>query len=277
MVMQNAGEVMREFVEGATALLTSRANLKNAFRLDQTTVLPRHNNPLKLSANAKDSIKQLLVGQEGEYLGPRDAVNEVCRDLLFHQEAFLDAMSNAFTEFTDKFDPDELAEGFDHSLGKNPLFRWRNKSKYWGLYCDLFPILTEKGSGRFPQMYAEEFVRAYEHQLAELKRLGGAGEQLKETVVLDKSQQLAAARAGAPAEPDPEPIAIIETVQEPADPGRDEIDLNESAALALQELEAMDESSIEAVVEEGDFKETVAFEGMSLDELPEEEPGQAKG
>jgi type VI secretion system FHA domain protein len=37
-VMQNAGEVLREFVEGATQLLASRANLKNAFRLDQTTV-----------------------------------------------------------------------------------------------------------------------------------------------------------------------------------------------------------------------------------------------
>jgi type VI secretion system FHA domain protein len=276
-VMQNAGEVMREFVEGATALLTSRANLKNAFRLDQTTVLPRHNNPLKLSANAKDSIKQLLVGKEGEYLGPRDAVREVCRDLLFHQEAFLDAMSNAFTEFTDRFEPDELAESFDHNLSSNPLLRWRNKSKYWSLYCDLYPILTEKGSGRFPQTYAEEFVRAYERQIAELKRLGGAGEQLKETVVLDKSQQLAAARAGAPAEPEPEPAVNDVTIEESPETAREEIDLNESAALALQELEAMDESSIEQVVEEDDFKETVAFEGMSLDDVPDEEPGQAKG
>ena len=40
-IMQNAGEVMREFVEGITDLLASRANMKNAFRLDQTTVLPR--------------------------------------------------------------------------------------------------------------------------------------------------------------------------------------------------------------------------------------------
>ena len=286
-VMQNAGEVMREFVEGATALLTSRANLKNAFRLDQTTVLPRHNNPLKLSANAKDSIKQLLVGKEGEYLGPRDAVREVCRDLLFHQEAFLDAMSNAFSEFTDKFEPDELAESFDHNLSSNPLFRWRNKSKYWNLYCDLYPILTEKGSGRFPQMYAEEFVRAYERQIAELKRLGGAGEQLKETVVLDKSQQLAAARAGAPPEPElvpepelapeSEPAAMNTATEESAAAEREEIDLNESAALALKELEAMDESSIEQVVAEDDFKETVAFEGLSLDDVPDEETGQAKG
>jgi len=101
-LMQNAGAVMREFVEGTSQLLASRANLKNTFRLDQTIILPRHNNPLKLSVKTVDSIKQLLIGKEGEYLGPQDAVREVCRDLLFHQDAFLDAMKSAFVEFADR-------------------------------------------------------------------------------------------------------------------------------------------------------------------------------
>ena len=236
-VMQNAGEVLREFVEGTTALLASRANLKNAFRLDQTTVLPRHNNPLKLSANTKDSIKQLLVGKEGEYLGPRDAVREVCRDLLFHQDAFLDAMNNAFVEFADRFDPEELSEGFDRTLDSNFLTKFRNKSKYWDMFGDVYPILTEKGGGRFPQMYAEEFVKAYERQIAEYKRLGGMEEHLKETVVLNES------------------------------------DIHTDSA-----KEHFDDSSIEPIVDEDDFQETVAFEGVSLDDLPDEEPADlAKG
>ena len=235
-VMQNAGEVLREFVEGTTQLLASRANLKNAFRLDQTTVLPRHNNPLKLSANTKDSIKQLLVGKEGEYLGPRDAVREVCRDLLFHQDAFLDAMNNSFVEFADRFEPDELVEGFDRTLSSNFLTKFRNKSKYWDMYCDLYPIMTEKGAGRFPQMYAEEFVRAYERQIAEYKRLGG-DEHLKQTVIMNES------------------------------------DLKTDSA-----VEQLDDSAIEPIIEEDDFKETVAFEGVSLDDLPDEEPADlAKG
>jgi predicted component of type VI protein secretion system len=186
-IMQNAGEVLREFVEGTTQLLASRANLKNAFRLDQTTVLPRHNNPIKLSANTKDSIKQLLVGKEGEYLGPRDAVREVCRDLLFHQDAFLDAMNHAFTEFADRFDPEEMQESFDATLGTGLFSKFKNKSRYWGLFCELYPILTEKGGGRYPQMYAEEFVTAYERQIADYKRLGGVDEHLKETVVMNES------------------------------------------------------------------------------------------
>jgi type VI secretion system FHA domain protein len=173
-VMQNAGEVMKEFVDGMGKLLVSRANLKTAFKLDQTTVLPRHNNPLKLSENAMDSVMQLLVGREGEYLGPRDAVREVCRDLLFHQDAFLDSMSASFVEFADRFEPDELKAAFERSIGKKPLFSFLNTLKYWQLYCDLYPIMTERGGGRFPQMFAEEFVQSYERQINEFKRLDPA-------------------------------------------------------------------------------------------------------
>jgi len=186
-LMQNAGEALREFVEGTTELLASRANLKNAFRLDQTMALPKHNNPLKLSANARDSIKQLLVGEEGGYLGPRDSVHEVCRDLLFHQDAVLDAMHNAFSDFADRFDPDELEQYFDQTMGSNPLTKMFRKKRYWQLYRDRYPIMTDKGSGRLPQFCAEEFVAAYESQIAEYQALGGA-KHLKKTVVLEQRE-----------------------------------------------------------------------------------------
>ncbi|HSM29358.1 MAG TPA: type VI secretion system-associated FHA domain protein TagH [Woeseiaceae bacterium] len=169
-VMHNAGEILREFIDGTEKLLENRAELKSAFRLDQTTILPRRNNPIKLSQNTGDLIKQLLVGRDGEYLGPRDAVREVCQDLLAHQEAFLDAMTHAFVEFAERFDPEELTASFERSLGRKPLFRLFNELKYWGLYKDLYPTMTEKGSGRLPQMFAEEFVTAYERHIIESLR-----------------------------------------------------------------------------------------------------------
>ncbi len=170
-LMTNAGKVLNEFVEGITNLLLARSNVKSTFRLDQTTVLPRHNNPIKLSENPTDSLKQLLVGKEGEYLGPVDAVREVCRDLIFHHDAMLEAMTRAFLEFTDRFDPDELRENFDRTLNKKPMFTAMNQLKYWQLYCDLYPIMTQQGSGQLPHHFGEEFVRAYEKQIAEYKRL----------------------------------------------------------------------------------------------------------
>lgn len=173
-MMLAAGQVLREFVAGTTRLLSSRANLKNAFRLDQTTVMPRANNPIKFSENTNDLIKQLLVGSEGEYLGAQDAVREVCTDLLNHQNAFLDAMNSAFIEFADRFDPVELQEGFDRTISSR-FFSFATKVKYWQLYCDVYPIMTEKGGGRFPQMFGEEFVKAYERQVAEYRRLDSEG------------------------------------------------------------------------------------------------------
>lgn len=170
-VMKNAGNVLQAFVNGVTDLLISRASMKSMFRLDQTTVLPRHNNPLKLSTNKKDSMKQMLVGREGEYLGPLDSVREVCTDLKFHQDAMLEGMTEAFLEFADRFDPDELEQNFNRTLSRKPLIKILNQLKYWQLYCDLYPIMTQPGSGKFPQHFGEDFVRAYEKHIAEYKRL----------------------------------------------------------------------------------------------------------
>ena len=169
-MMKTAGGTMRELIFGVIALLTSRSNLKKAFHLDQTSVLPRQNNPMKLSRNTDDLLMQLLLGTEGDYLGAGDAVKEVCQDLLHHQNAFLDAMNTAFIEFADRFDPTELTENFDRTMNRGQIFAFLRKSKYWDLYCNLYPILTEKGGGRFPQMFGDEFVRAYERQVAEYRR-----------------------------------------------------------------------------------------------------------
>jgi len=188
-VMENAGRVLKEFVDGSTELLASRTALKSMFRLDQTTVLPRHNNPLKLAENTRDSMMQLLVGKEGEYLSPVDAVREVCRDLKFHQDAVLEAMISAFVEFSDRFDPDELQQSFDKTLKKKPLFNAMNQMKYWQLYCDLYPIMTQAGSGKLPHQFGEEFVRSYEKHLAEYKRLERNGDSQKVRPVTDHIPQ----------------------------------------------------------------------------------------
>ena len=187
--MRNAGEVLREYVAGTHKLLASRADLKTAFRLDQTAILPSQNNPLKLSQNTDDSVKQLLVGREGEYLGPRDSVREICRDLLAHQDAFLDAMTTAFVDFAERFDPDELAESFDNSAGGKAFFKFLQDGRYWQMYKDLYPVITEKGGGRFPQTFAEEFVKAYERAVAEALRVDRPF-ALGETQKLDRTQSI---------------------------------------------------------------------------------------
>ncbi|MDH4256231.1 MAG: type VI secretion system-associated FHA domain protein TagH [Gammaproteobacteria bacterium] len=195
--MINMGRVMRELVSGITDLLVCRTNVKSMFRLDQTTVLPRRNNPLKLSASIEDSLMQLLVGKEGEYLAPLDAVKEVCRDLRFHHDAVVGAMAAAIGDFLDRLEPDELRQSFDRSIGRLAILKSLNQFKYWQMYSDLYPILIQQGNGPFPQQLGEDFVRAYEKHIAECKRL--------EHVVNDKPSRKRAAKR------DPEPVSFGDT------------------------------------------------------------------
>jgi predicted component of type VI protein secretion system len=181
--MENAGKVLKEFVDGTSDLLVRRGGVKAMFRLDQTTVMPKHNNPLKLAENTRDSMMQLLIGQEGEYLGPVDAVREVCNDLKIHQGAMVEAMMSAFVEYIDRFNPDVLQENFDRTLESSKLFKAKNQLKYWQLYCDLYPIMTEQSIGTLPHQFAEDFVRAYEKHIAEAERLQKQAKPKKKPVI----------------------------------------------------------------------------------------------
>jgi predicted component of type VI protein secretion system len=185
-VMENAGKVLKEFVDGTSDLLTRRGGVKAMFRLDQTTIMPKENNPLKLAENTRDSMMQLLIGKEGEYLSPVDAVREVCTDLKIHQGAMLEAMMSAFVEYIGRFDPEALQENFDRTLDSKPLFRAKNQLKYWQLYCDLYPIMTEQSIGTLPHQFAEDFVRAYEKHIAQAQRLERNSGAKKKKPVLEK-------------------------------------------------------------------------------------------
>jgi predicted component of type VI protein secretion system len=259
-VMGTAGEILREFIDGTEKLLQNRAELKTAFRLDQTTILPRHNNPIKLSQNTGDLVKQLLVGRDGEYLGPRDAVREVCQDLLAHQEAFLDAMTEAFVEFAERFDPEELTANFERSLGRKPLFRFVNELKYWGLYKDLYPIMTERGGGRFPQMFAEEFVQAYERHIIESLREHRLSHPLPEVKLEPLSEEAFAEEQAAAGETPAEPSDQIENATDKG-PGEVLEDIGDLSGLN----ELVDFDDLEA------HSDTVVFD----DEL-DDDAGQAK-
>jgi predicted component of type VI protein secretion system len=171
-VMENAGRVLKEFVDGSSDLLASRTALKAMFRLDQTTVMASDNNPLKFAKDSRESMMQLLVGNNSEFLSPVEAVQEVFRDLRFHHDAVLEGMISAFTEFVDRFDPAALQDNFDRTLDKKPMFAAMNQLKYWQLYCDLYPIMTQQSTGTFPHQFGEDFVRAYEEHLAEFKAGG---------------------------------------------------------------------------------------------------------
>jgi len=169
-ILHNAGLALREFVLGAMELLQNRAAVKNSFRLEQTTIQPGSNNPLKFSASADDAVRTLLTGSRNEYGPAVDSVREAVRDLKHHEIAVICAMREALDDFADRFDPEDLEQKFEGTLKRSSLFGGNSKAKYWDLYSDLYEVLTRHAEGKLPGQFGEDFARAYAEHLERLER-----------------------------------------------------------------------------------------------------------
>ncbi len=168
-VLQTAGRLLGCFVSGLTELLQERTRLKETFRLPQTLIQGKQNNPLKFSPTTADALKYLLGNRAESYLSATDAVDASFREIQQHERAVPKAMLLALKEFLERFDPDELRSQFDQGLKRTPLLSGTNKLKYWELYQECFHVLTQAEDGKAPEAFSSEFARAYEHEVAELK------------------------------------------------------------------------------------------------------------
>jgi len=168
-VLQIAGKLLHCFVDGLTTLIRERAQLKDAFRMPQTLIQGKQNNPLKFSPTTADALKYLLGDRTESYLSSIEAVEVSFREIQQHERAVPKAMMLALKEFLERFDPDELRSQFDQGLKRNPLLSGTNKLKYWELYQESFRVLTQAEDGKPPEVFSNEFARAYEHEVQALK------------------------------------------------------------------------------------------------------------
>lgn len=164
-IFRTAGSLLRTMVAGLTTLLQERARVKEDFRIAQTLIQREQNNPLKFSPGTAEAL-QYLLGSHGEaYLPAEEAVEASFEDLRQHQQATLKAMHRALQDFMERFDPEELQARFDQGLKRGSLLSGANKLKYWELYEECYHILTHHDEGRLPEVFAEEFARAYEEEV----------------------------------------------------------------------------------------------------------------
>jgi predicted component of type VI protein secretion system len=67
------------------------------------------------------------------------------------------------------FDPDRLQEEFDRQSAKASLQLIPAKLRYWDLYREKRLEMTRDPEATFSRLFGEEFARAYEEQLGELR------------------------------------------------------------------------------------------------------------
>jgi len=165
-VLQGSAKLLRVMVSGLMELLRERSHMKDTFLLPQTVMQAAQNNPLKFSPSVDEALRYLLNDRsEGAYLSAEDAVRAAFRDVRQHEQALVKAMLQAVQDYVERFDPEELKGRFDKGLKRGGLLSSANKLKYWELYEESYPALTQREEGGPPQLFTEEFARAYLQEL----------------------------------------------------------------------------------------------------------------
>lgn len=169
-VLETAGQLLRELLNGLADLLQSRARVKDALRLPNTVIQASHNNPLKFAPGVAEALRYLLGAPGESYLPPEKAVRAAFNDLRVHQQAMFKAMAHAVLDLGERFEPDELRERFDRGLKRSPLLASANKLRYWDLYHETYQVIMQKEEGALlPRVVSDEFVRAYEQEAEALR------------------------------------------------------------------------------------------------------------
>lgn len=165
-LMQTSGKLLRLMVGGLMELLRERSHMKDTFRLPQTVMQATQNNPLKFSPSVEEALRYLLNDRnEGSYLSAEEAVKAGFRDVRQHEQALVKAMLQAVEDYVERFDPDELKARFDKGMKRSGLLAGTNKLKYWELYEESYHALTQRDDGGPPQLFNEEFARAYAEEM----------------------------------------------------------------------------------------------------------------
>ncbi|QQS13978.1 MAG: type VI secretion system-associated FHA domain protein TagH [Rhodospirillales bacterium] len=168
--MRTLGSSTRAIVSTLARLLEARRLLKGEFRITQTVVGARENNPLKFSVDDSELMLVLLGAVRPGFQSGEAAVWDAGRDLEAHQVAMLSAFRATLDAVFARLSPEAVAAGEEAGFFGRVLPQARDAAlweRYAKMHAEMRQDLGNTLAGRIGQIFAE----AYE---AENGRRGGS-------------------------------------------------------------------------------------------------------
>ncbi len=162
--MREAGAAFRAFVRGLRGVLIARAEIKSAFRIDQTMVRARHNNPLKFAAGDDDALAALLGTGRRTDMTAREAVDGALADIRHHEVATMAAMQDAVRDLLGRLDPARFK-----SAAEGGLLPAQRRAHAFGLYEAEYRKIHESLGEKLDDAFGRAFAAAYERVTADLR------------------------------------------------------------------------------------------------------------
>jgi type VI secretion system FHA domain protein len=164
--MEALGAAYRAVVSGLRQAMIARAAIKGEFRIEQTIIRSRGNNPLKFSADDEDALAALLGAGRHSDMDAVAAVTDALRDIRLHELASVTAMQSAVRALLAEFDPGRLRQTAEHSALR--LMTGQRKADAWDAFEALHARITQALMDDFDSVFGKAFARAYERAIAEI-------------------------------------------------------------------------------------------------------------
>ena len=170
-LMNLQGKLYREIVQGMMEVLRARFDLKNEFRMRQTQIQIKENNPLKFIGQVDDAIEHLVMRRSSGFLPPDAAFREAFQDIKDHQVAMVVGMRAAFESLLRRFDPEQLGRKFARTDKIGDILPLYRNASCWERYQEWYTEISAAAEDDFQGLFGNEFTRAYEDQMARLSLL----------------------------------------------------------------------------------------------------------
>ncbi|MEN5217447.1 type VI secretion system-associated FHA domain protein TagH [Pseudomonas pudica] len=168
--MEAIGQSYRLMVEGLIDVLRARSSLKGEFRMQQTTIAPVQNNPLKFAPNADEALLLLLRHGNQAFMAPDQAVRESFDDVRAHQLAVMAGVQAAIKHLLACFQPARLEQRLAPAAGLAKLFGGSRQAHCWQQFTELYGQISREAEDDFQELFGREFSRAYEAHSNRLQR-----------------------------------------------------------------------------------------------------------
>jgi predicted component of type VI protein secretion system len=162
--MEALGSAFRALAHGLRETLAARAAVKSEFRIEQTLIRARGNNPLKFSASDDDALLALVGAGRRSDTGPAEAVTEAFHDIRLHELATMAAMQTAVRGMLRELAPEKLRDAAGQSVLPS-----QRKVRAWDAFEAAHARMTHALSDNFDSAFGRAFARAYEQALRETK------------------------------------------------------------------------------------------------------------
>lgn len=162
--MRRLGGAFRAMVAGLRQAMIARASIKGEFRIEQTMIRARGNNPLKFSADDDDAMAALLGLGRRTDMDADAAVTDALRDIRLHEIAVMGAMQTGVRALLERFDPAALRAAAEQGRGLLPAQR---KARAFDAFETLHGDITRALADDFDSVFGKAFARAYERALSE--------------------------------------------------------------------------------------------------------------